>query len=580
MNPIGEIPQQDDIFGAYDRKYSIAVDKDKHLEPSNVYEFPKYVKPIPPVAPPLNEIDFPGAQVVGSTTFNVNDLIAQGLFDAAEYFLGRRLTAAERNQGLGRKSEVEHANKLDQEQTIVDALVKIVKKIEAKEPDDEEDKKEDAKKDDAKKDDDKKDDAKKDDEDPSRELQFDDLDLDDTFEEPDESKYDTVEDFAAAAPVNNALDALNGKKYQTNNYYTVAQARAIIDEWRAKHANLATSFADPKNESVLFGKVPRQKNKETYNKWLRDSKAEMDRLTTIPDAPPMTPDAAAPALKRGLDLSEIRKGTLLKKTPTVEKPESNLGAITRSKSTLKSAKDRQLKEAKSGPLAKVLDEIKQGKLLSPVGNRKVPKKKIETTPLQDLANAALANRRVALAEDEDWEEPGTPPQTVIRKIQGKGLPPGRKPAEWTPFGRYLIAADKLRDEDLVSIVSVNRRMKLNRLPNKTVSAGLKVCLLEQIAGRPMPTDILNDEEKTWLDWLLHECGIKSFKKPIDPPVIKRTPKMLKERLAVLYGEIAGGPNDNPALVAELKALFGQAMLRGILSDAQIINMKEFIQTLQ
>ena len=575
-----DIPQQDDIFGAYDRKYSVAVEKNYNFEPPNVYEFPQYKAPVLPTPVRQEGIDFPGDQVVGSTTFNVNDLIAKGLFDAAEYFLGRKLTATERQEGLGLVANSDASRKQKRDKDAIDILTQIMEKLPGLKEESKEVKKKDKDQD--------EEDPEEEDEDPDEE---DDSEKDVTrklsFQESDdesvattvrgrdrqrdgEEKEDHEDDAeSVATTVKDGTSGLAGKykgddlvpRYNPDKLYSTEEARAIIGEWRQDNQALKGNW--PSN-SLLFGILPKQKNKAAYNKWLKDTQAEIIQVKqslavvpdapAIPDAPEVTVQAQGP-LKRGLDLNEVRKRRTLKPTPERVAPTN------------------------------VIDEIRKGTKLTPARPLRPSNVADEVTPIQKKANEALdaiKNRRSAIADDDEWEEQ-EPPLTVIKK--GKGLlpmkkPSGRKPADWVSFGRYLIAADKLRDEDLVAIVSAHNHMKLNRMPNKTVSTGLKICLTEQLAGRPMPVELLNDDEKVWLDWLLHECGIKMKKQPVSDLAIKRTPKALKDRLAVLYGEIAEGPNDNPALATELKVLFNQALLRGILSDQQIINLREFIQTLQ
>ena len=67
---------------------------------------------------------------VGSKTFNINDLIKKGLFDAAEYFLGRPLTPIERLEGLMSQEELrkyqEAEKKKKTEKDVLDALAKLV----------------------------------------------------------------------------------------------------------------------------------------------------------------------------------------------------------------------------------------------------------------------------------------------------------------------------------------------------------------------------------------------------------------------------------------------------------------------
>jgi len=76
------------------------------------------------------EIHITGRTEVGSKTFNINDLIKKGLFDAAEYFLGRPLTNIERLEGLMSQEELrkyqEAEKKKKTEKDVLDALAKLV----------------------------------------------------------------------------------------------------------------------------------------------------------------------------------------------------------------------------------------------------------------------------------------------------------------------------------------------------------------------------------------------------------------------------------------------------------------------
>jgi len=91
-------------------------------------------------------------------------------------------------------------------------------------------------------------------------------------------------------------------------------------------------------------------------------------------------------------------------------------------------------------------------------------------------------------------------------------------------------------------------------------------------------ELLAPDEQEWLKWLMHEADIEHIKKPPQKLEIKRTPKQIKERLAVLYGEIAEGPNDNPLVKKEFRVLFNQASLMGLLNEHQILNMQDFMKT--
>jgi len=150
---------------------------------------------------------------------------------------------------------------------------------------------------------------------------------------------------------------------------------------------------------------------------------------------------------------------------------------------------------------------------------------------------------------------------------------------FVPFGpKWMIAPDRLREQNELVLVRASDRCKISKHPNKVLPATLKVCLTEFLAGRPMPTDILSADDKEWLNWLMTDAKITYKQKPVSELAIKRSPKQIKDRLSVLYGEISEGPNDNPDLRREFVNLFNQGNLRGIFPDKQIFNLQQFIST--
>ena len=122
------------------------------------------------------------------------------------------------------------------------------------------------------------------------------------------------------------------------------------------------------------------------------------------------------------------------------------------------------------------------------------------------------------------------------------------------------------------------RKKMNDLPNKVISTAMKVVLTAHLDKKPLPTELLTPEEKEWLEWIFHKAGIQLKKKPLSKLKVVLTPKQMKERLSVLFGEIAIGPNDSPLVLDEFKRLLGQASLRGILSEEQMHAGRDLIKS--
>ena len=114
--------------------------------------------------------------------------------------------------------------------------------------------------------------------------------------------------------------------------------------------------------------------------------------------------------------------------------------------------------------------------------------------------------------------------------------------------------------------------------NRTVSPGMKVCLVEFLEGRKMSTDLLTPDEREWLQWLMEDGKMAFKQKPAIPLQISRTPKQIRDRLAILFGEIAEGPNDNPDVKLEFKNLYTQACLKGLLRPEQVEIGRELLKT--
>ena len=129
-----KVPQQEDIFTAFDRRQVGigAIGQPDHLGEA-VVEFPQFDgQEVEAKVQKQTAIEVPKPMAVGSKTFNVNDLIKKGLFDAAEYFLERPLTAEEKLSGLSEKSDDMTRQKLVLSQDSVNleaAMLKLLAKL-------------------------------------------------------------------------------------------------------------------------------------------------------------------------------------------------------------------------------------------------------------------------------------------------------------------------------------------------------------------------------------------------------------------------------------------------------------------
>lgn len=149
---------------------------------------------------------------------------------------------------------------------------------------------------------------------------------------------------------------------------------------------------------------------------------------------------------------------------------------------------------------------------------------------------------------------------------------------WVPFGKWLIAKNKLDDEDQFVLSRPKGFTKIHKHPNRTVSAALKIALQHIIDKKPVPFEILSPQEKLWLDFLMEDAKILVKKKVPEPLLISRTPRQTKQRLRDLVAQITQGPNDNPALREEFKDLFRRSCSAGGMTEAEIIKCQEFIAT--
>ena len=148
--------------------------------------------------------------------------------------------------------------------------------------------------------------------------------------------------------------------------------------------------------------------------------------------------------------------------------------------------------------------------------------------------------------------------------------------KWVPFGHYLIAKDKLENNDQMVLARV-KGGKVLKHPNRTVPASVKIALQAIIDGKPIPFEILPNDEKEWLLDILEDAKIQYRKKTPDPIQIRRTPKKIRIRMYEIAGEIAEGPNDNPVLKQEFKSLFKQALSAGM-KELDLNNFQQFMAT--
>ena len=101
-------PEQEDNLPQFQRHKPIAVGSDDCCVPEATQHFPTYELPSPVTQKEAQDsIKMENRIQPGLKAFNVNDLIDRGLFDAAEYYLGRPLTDAERSQGMMSQAQYE-----------------------------------------------------------------------------------------------------------------------------------------------------------------------------------------------------------------------------------------------------------------------------------------------------------------------------------------------------------------------------------------------------------------------------------------------------------------------------------------
>ncbi len=461
---------------------------------------------------------------VGSKTFNINDLIKKGLFDAAEYFLGRPLTPMERINGLmsmedlrayaeeeRKKADAEH--KKVTEKSVLDALAQLVKNTAS-----DADLRRQEQKDGARlrgaaehKDDDD------DDQPPDRRPRVRD------GEEKEEDEFQEI--LWDPKTKRRFVDSFGQQSFNE-------QSQMDMEDWTPEmQSRYALSLSGPESASSPM----------TVEE-LEEEHEQVERLREMKDILPQYKLGEKYTIKQASELmkkwreefSEMAPPPRSKEKPFLFQPMPS------------TAKEWQKRLSDAAHEIVKFEQEKSRKLVEPVA-------------------------------------PGAPmkPQPHVARMQGKGVDArgGHKAIEWLPFGpKWLVSPQRLREDDVLSIVKASNRLKTPKHPNRTVSAAMKVCLLEYLAGRPMPVELLAPDEQEWLKWLMHEADIEHIKKPPQKLEIKRTPKQIKERLAVLYGEIAEGPNDNPLVKKEFRVLFNQASLMGLLNEHQILNMQDFMKT--
>ena len=440
---------------------------------------------------------------VGSKTFNVNDLIKKGLFDAAEYFLGRPLTPMERINGLMSMEELreyhEVEKKKETEKNVLDALAQLVKNTEKKQA---------APPVPAADDDDDDDDSPK----PPRPRVRDGEEKEDDFDEilwdpPTKRRF---------------VDSFGQQSFNE-------QSQMDMEDWTPEmQSRYSQALSGPASSSPMTVEE------------LEEEHEQVDRLKQMKDI--------LPQYKLGEKYTIQQASALFKKWR---------------ESFADMAPPRGVKPADKPFLFQPM----------PSSAKEWQKR------LSDAAHQIVMFEQEKTKKLTELQAPGAPkkPEPHVARMQGHGG--GHNAIEWLPFGpKWLVSPQRLREDDVLSIVKVSNRLKTPKHPNRTVSAAMKVCLLEYLAGRPMPVELLAPDEHEWLKWLMHEADIEHIKKPPQKLEIKRTPKQIKERLAVLYGEIAEGSNDNPLVKKEFRVLFNQASLMGLLNEHQILNMQDFIKT--
>lgn len=510
MNP----PQQEDYQPHYQptKPYAIGAVDPGHFEEGTHIE-PTYDLPRPSQVQSAQEPVIVEKRLApGLQAFNVNQLIEKGLFEAAEYFLGRPLTDAERAHGMMSKTEYEeymrhkakaaHASTMDDEVKLTNKLLKELLKAT------------------------KRSKKRKDDEDE-----------DEDEEEEDDEDGDLVT-VPTRARLGIRLDEFGGDQKDDdepeNNIDPITKQRLIATYGQEAYDNLASTAREDwtpeqirQYADVLPGGSP------------DDDETEIRTVKRV-DVP-----------QKKADLAEIVPDFSADRVYTVAEAKALLGEW----------------------------RIKYPGIKNTIGKNSYlfsayPKSQTKDTLTAKVRNAYQEVQNYELEVARQAEQPEEEEEPRRLRVRGSGV----TVTKWVPFGpKWFISPARLNEDDTLSIVKGDK-MKVNQHPNRTVSAAMKVCLNAWLEGKPMPTELLSEKEKEFLEWLFHDAKIVMKKKPVSKLEVKRTPAQTKERLAVLMGEIAEGPNDNPLLKKEFVSVFNQACLRGILSESQLQTGRDFIKT--
>ena len=559
------VTKQVDIFTAFDARQneqkSVAVGTIERTEPEGEVIFPQYETPTVELKKQKQpEISLPDAnETPGLKAFNVAHLLDSKMFDIAEYFLGRKLTDEEKLTGLvnyeENKKDKEDKRASTRDQEVLESLARLVSL--ANKHDDEYEKRKAAApmppmragaehKDDDDDDDDEdkqlniskasqdRDQADRDLDESLHQLDYSTLrgreldeeiqhtlaglheSLRDIPEAEEEQEVRTAADTEAAPTVKRQGDQIN---YNPDQRYPGPQIDNLIKAFRARNQDLETEW------------------KKAYHGRLRSKEAQENRPSLFKAVPSSVNDKNA-FLKRAL--SEIAQQR--------REMENVLGELSHGARSDDEAEEKERQEA-------AID----------LARRSVPG-----------GHDYRHTYRPGLVADEEEEPASKPLRAVARGFQKKRE---YKKRELVPFGpKWLVDPLALKEGNELIIVRQTDRGHINKHPNRIVSPAVKVCLGEQLEGKKMSTDLLTPDEKEWMQWLLEDGKMAFKQKPATPLEIKRTPKQMRDRLSILFGEISEGPNDNPEVKREFKSLFNQACMNGILKQEQVKIGQDLIAT--
>jgi len=158
-----------------------------------------------------------------------------------------------------------------------------------------------------------------------------------------------------------------------------------------------------------------------------------------------------------------------------------------------------------------------------------------------------------LAAAEEDEEP----------VFGYGLGVHReKVPRHAPFGDYYVSPHNLHFKNVLSIRTRTKK-PLNGFKDIRVSDTLAAIIMKILKGETVNKHdlaLLNDNERMIYDNLIYMAKLHKTQ----PNTVESTVKKLKERLAVLEGELDAG-NNNPTILKELHALVHKMAKHNIIS---------------